>query len=114
MNPFDINPFEIDNPFEIEEEEPKLYIADVTVRYNIKGEKKVVANKTVLRYTLKTFTKMPIILLNGNPPSNGYRKKLIESYKSKVKSDVGESLSIEKIDNIKFSSKLNYKFDFNQ
>jgi hypothetical protein len=114
MNPFDINPFEIDNPFEIKEEEPKLYIADVTVKFNIKGSFKIIDNKTVPIYTFKTFTKVPIILLNGNPPSQGYKNKLIEQYKSRVTSNVENSLSIEKIENIKFSSKLGYKFDFNQ
>lgn len=96
--------------FEIREE-PKLYIADVVVKAIIpisKSSKKV--NNLVYK-----LNRIPIILLNNKIPSKSQYERLYKSIYNKYirKGDYNNiRFTLVSIDNIKFSSKLNYVFEY--
>lgn len=94
-----------------EPEQPKLYIADVTVNVKIPSrfknvkyeERKIVLNNH------------PIVLIHGKMPSVNMERRF---FKSVHKNHIGKGefekmiFRISNISNARFSSNLMYKFDF--
>lgn len=96
-----------------QKEQPKLYIADVHVECEVKKELKT-------RVSRETFTikkdNVPIVLLNNEFPTEKSKRifvtKLLEE-KTNVKSTSQIIIKSVEMKNIKFSSSLAYKFDYN-
>ena len=94
-----------------EREEPKLYIADVVVKAIIpisKNSKKV--NNLVYK-----LNRIPIILVDNKIPSKSQYERLYKSIYNKYirKGDYNNiRFTLVSIENIKFSSKLNYVFEY--
>ena len=88
--------------------QPEIYIADIT----IKATTKVRGNRTEsFDYTL---TLNPILLLNGKIASQKSQEKLFQKvYKEFIhkKTYSDYTFRIVKIENAKFSSKINYTFN---
>ena len=91
---------------------PNLYIADVVVEILIPTRSR--KTKTFDRI-LVSLEKIPIVLLDGNFPT----KKIADSFFTRIHSNYikrGEIQNMKfkmlSIKNLKFSSKLAYKFDF--
>lgn len=101
----------MDNPFSLEDPEPMLFIADITIRYEQKSQPKIVKNKRIYDVGFRTVEKYPVILLNNKPPSENYRSRLINSLSRFISQFREGTVTIHKIENIKFSSKLQYKFN---
>ena len=94
-----------------EPEQPKLYIADVTVNVKIPSRLKKIKYQEV-NIELKSH---PIVLLHGKMPSMNMEKRFFRSvHKNHIKKGEFENIifKISKISNAKFSSNLMYKFDF--
>jgi hypothetical protein len=94
-----------------EPEQPKLYIADITVLVRIPSRFKNV------KYEERkiNLTNHPIVLINGVMPSLNMEKRFFRSVHNNYvkKGDFDKIIfKISKIDNLKFSSNLMYKFDF--
>ena len=91
--------------------QPKLYIVDLSLRSEYKSRR----NSKKSELVLMRIEKIPIMLHEGKLPSNNYRKKLIkrlhENYIKKGNFD-NSIITITKIENITFSSKLSYRFDY--
>lgn len=94
-----------------EPEQPNLYIADITVAIKIPSRlKKIKYEELTVR-----LNRHPIVLINGVMPSINMEKRFFKSiHRNNIKKGEFEKMifKITKIDNIKFSSKLMYKFDF--
>lgn len=97
--------------FTEEKEQPKLYVADVSVIAYVperKGSKKII--KMVMN-----MEKVPIILLNGDFPTErtkrNFMRRVYDNYIGRGKFDEVR-LEIHEIKNVKFSSSLAYKFNF--
>ena len=89
-------------------DEPKLYVADITIEFLVKTKQ---AKKHVKM--TKKFFKHPIILLNNKPATENCEKRFMKLIYDKITSShLPDSLKITNIENVKFSSKLAYKFDF--
>lgn len=95
--------------FESTPEEPMLYIADIriTSRYKIRSNSKDTEQTSIVA------TDYPVILLNGKMPSRWYEEGFMKRVASRYKMKEGV-MRITDISNIRFSSKLNYKFDFDK
>ncbi len=95
-----------------EKEAPKLYIADIVVEAKIPTRGKVVKyNKRIVR-----LENHPIVLLNGKPPTRNTEQSFLKKiYDDKISiSEFNKvKMSIQSIENIRFSSNLMYKFDYN-
>jgi hypothetical protein len=89
---------------------PKLYIADVTVRFNYRPRKN---SKKVEQHIVNLY-QVPIVLADGKFPT----KTMEDSFMKKVfrvhgKGKFEESnIRLEKLNNCKFSSELAYKFNY--
>lgn len=100
--------------FDIFEEkpQPKLYITDMVVEFMTKKitKKQVIRNKTLVR-----LDKQPVLLVNGEMPTNNYRrrffKKVFEKKALSGNFDLVE-YRVVSIGEPKFSSNLSYKFDY--
>ncbi len=93
---------------------PNLYVADVVVEILIPTRSK---KKKSFDRILVNLEKIPIVLLDGNFPT----KKIADSFFSRVHNNYIKRGNIQdmkfkmlSIKNLKFSSKLAYKFDFNE
>lgn len=105
------NPFE--NPF-ITTPNPKLYLADIIIQYALKGKGIMVKGKTIDIMAFKKICDYPITLLQNKPPTRVSEAKAISKLESYISTGFKEgSVKIYKIENIRFSSELSYKFDFN-
>jgi hypothetical protein len=95
------------------EEKPCLYIADITIKasipVNIKSKK--------IDSRIISLKKYPIVLLNGEKfPTEKTKRDFLHKIFLRyiLKGDFERVVfKIEKIENIKFSSKLMYDFNFN-
>jgi len=97
-----------------EQKEPKLYIADITIKYALKGKKVFVKGRTIDLFSFKKIYDYPVILINDKPPSKHYENSLIERLTTYL--SVGfkpNTVEVYSISNIRFSSNINYKFNFN-
>jgi hypothetical protein len=95
-----------------EKEQPKLYIADIIVEAKIPSKGKIIKYDT----TNVNLHNQPIVLIYGKFPTKNtedtffrrvYQEHIHKGDFSKIK------FSIKSIDNIRFSSNLMYKFDYN-
>ena len=95
------------------EEKPCLYIADITIKalipVNVRSKK--IDSRIIF------LQKYPIVLLNGEKfPTERTKNKFLHKVFLR---DIGKGdfdriiFKIEKIENVKFSSKLMYDFNFN-
>ena len=91
---------------------PNLYVADVVVEVLIPTRSR--KTKSFDRILVR-LEKIPIVLLDGNFPT----KKIADSFFSRVYNNYIKRGNIQdikfkilSIENLKFSSKLAYKFDF--
>jgi hypothetical protein len=96
-----------------EPEQPKLYIADVTVNVKIPLRSKAI------KYEEKNITlyNHPIVLIHGKMPSIKMEKRFFRSvHKNHISKGEFEKIlfKISSIDNLRFSSNLMYKFDFSK
>lgn len=95
-----------------EPQQPMLYIADIHLSAKLKiGRSSKYETKKII------LIKNPVILLNGNFPTENAKRKFLKNVflRQSLPGDFDNIVfSIEKISNIKFSSKLMYKFDFSQ
>lgn len=94
-------------------EQPKLYIADVTVT----GSYKARANSKKLEKIMLLLGRVPIILLDGEPPTENYNQRFLRRvYDAHIKKGDFSSMNlrIAAIENVKFSSNLNYHFDYDK
>lgn len=94
-----------------EPEQPNLYIADVTVSVRIPSRSKNI------KYEERKIKLMnqPIVLLNGIMPSINMERRFFKNVHSNyIKKGEFEKMifRIFSIENVRFSSKLMYKFDF--
>jgi hypothetical protein len=93
--------------------QPKLYIADVTVT----GSYKARANSKKVDKIMILLGKVPIVLADdGLPPTKSMEQKFLSRvYDNHIKKgDFSRmNLRIVAIENITFSSKLAYNFDYN-
>lgn len=97
-----------------EKEKPKLYIADIIIKVQIPTR-----SKKVRKYdtTFIKLHKQPLVLLNGQFPTEKMKNQFIRTvYDRHInKGDFSKIIfSIQSIENIKFSSELAYKFDYQQ
>jgi hypothetical protein len=102
--------------FNIFEEKPQpcLYIADIIINVAIptRSKKKKEFDRRIIK-----LEKYPIILLDGKMPSNKYATKFFKSiYEKYISRGSFETIRFEvkSMTNIKFSSKLNYMFDYSE
>jgi hypothetical protein len=96
-----------------EKEPPKLYIADIEVQVTIPGKAKT--SKPIIRKV--KLPNNPIVLINGKfPTSNSettFFRKIHSTYI--VRGDFSNiKFKITKMDNLRFSSNLMYKFDYDR
>jgi len=97
-----------------EKPQPKLYIADIHIGVITRKKTK----KQVLTSVINIISRnTSIVLLDNNFPTkkseNIFFKKIFDKYIDK--GDINNvSFKIEKMDNIKFSSNLSYKFNYNE
>jgi hypothetical protein len=94
-------------------ERPKLYIADVTVSWNNKAR----ANSKKSEKMMMALEKVPIVLLNGKSPTKNMEEKFLKGVHDThiKKGDFSRmNLRIATVENIVFSSKLAYNFDYNK
>jgi hypothetical protein len=94
-------------------DDPKLYIADVTVT----GEHKVRANSKKSQKIMLILGKVPIILNDGKPPTKNAEYDFLQRvHLNHIKKGDFEkmNLKIAAIENIKFSSNLAYKFNYDK
>jgi hypothetical protein len=97
-----------------EQKEPKLYIADITIKYALKGKGVIVKGRTTDLFSVKKIHDYPMLLLNDKPPSKNYEESLIERLTTYL--SVGfkpNTVTLQSISNIRFSSNINYEFNFN-
>lgn len=94
-----------------EPEQPKLYIADITVIFKTPSRaKNVKYEESKIR-----LTNHPIVLLNGVIPSFNMEKRFFRFiHNNHIKKGEFEKIifKIDNIENLRFSSNLMYKFDF--
>jgi hypothetical protein len=93
------------------EEQPSLYIADVKVKAYMPERK---GSKNIRRVVID-MGRVPIILLNGDFPTkntrNSFMRRVFDNHISR--GDFSKiRFEVESISNVKFSSKLAWKFDF--
>jgi hypothetical protein len=96
-----------------ERKQPELYIADIEVHVTIPGRAKT-SKPTIRKVKLPN---NPIVLTNGKfPTSNSettFFRKIHSTYI--VRGDFANlKFKITKMDNLRFSSKLMYKFDYDK
>lgn len=95
-----------------QEEQPKLYIANIIVIAKIPSRgKKVRYEDRLIR-----LDNYPIVLLNGKLPTSKSEERFFKKiYNDKISvSDFTKvKLSIKSIENIRYSSNLMYQFDYN-
>lgn len=97
-----------------EKQNPKLYIVDVTIKYALKGKGVIVKGRTTDLFSFKKIHDYPMLLINDKPPNKNYENSLIERLTAYL--SVGfkpNTVVIHSISNIRFSSNINYKFNFN-
>lgn len=97
-----------------EKENPKLYIVDVTIKYALKGKGVIVKGRTTDLFSFKKIHDYPMLLLNDKTPSKNYEDSLIERLTTHL--SVGfkpNTVTLQSVSNIRFSSNINYKFNFN-
>lgn len=96
-----------------EREQPRLYIADIEVQVVIPGRGKT-SKPTIRKVQLPS---NPIVLTNGEFPTkrteNTFFRKIHSTYIGRGEFDTIK-FKIIKMDNIKFSSNLMYKFDYDK
>lgn len=93
--------------------QPNLYIADVTVIAHYKA----IANSKKVEVITLHLEKTPIVLHEGKFPTDNYRKRFLRRvFDEHIKKGKFETTQIRvaKIENITFSSKLAYKFDYDK
>jgi hypothetical protein len=91
-----------------EEEDPMIYCADIEVSALIPIRGKKLEKRTLI------MNQEPITLLNGKIPSEKIKKRLFgRVYKNHINKSEFEKITfkVEKIYNVKFLSKLCYKFN---
>jgi len=90
--------------------QPKLYIADVTVVFKFRPRKN---SKKVETHTVRLY-KYPIVLLDGDFPTNTSRNKFLQRvFRTYGRGKLDTSnIKVEKIENCIFSSNLAYKFNY--
>lgn len=91
---------------------PKLYIADVTVKFNYRPRKN---SKTIEQYKVNLY-QVPIVLNDGNFPTkktkNTFMKRVFITHgKGKFQES---NIRLEKIENCRFSSELAYEFNYDK
>lgn len=97
-----------------EKEQPGLYIADIIIKVQIPTR-----SKKVRKYDT-TFIKLykhPVVLLDGKFPTDNVKSHFIRTvYDRHInKGDFSKIIfNIQSIENIKFSSKLAYYFDYSK
>ena len=97
-----------------EQENPKLYIADITIKYALKGKGVIIKGRTTDLFSFKKIYDYPILLINNKLPNKNYEKKLISRLTLYL--SVGfkpNTIVIYSISNVRFSSNINYKYNFN-
>ena len=97
--------------FEDYKEQPNLYIADVTVVAGYKPR----ANSRKIESSTIVMKKVPIVLLNGEFPTNNSRNKFLRRVFEKHigrGSFENTNMRTTNISNVTFSSKLAYKFNY--
>ena len=96
-----------------EKEPPKLYIADLEVQVTIPGRAKT--SKPIIRKV--KLPNNPIVLTNGKFPTSNSEATFFRKIHS---THIGRGdfanlkFKIIKMDNVRFSSKLMYKFDYDR
>lgn len=97
-----------------EQKEPKLYIADITIKYALKGKGVIVKGRTTDLFSFKKIHDYPILLINNKPPSKHYENSLIVRLTAYLNAGFKpNTIEVYSISNIRFSSNINYKFNFN-
>lgn len=96
-----------------EKEQPKLYIADVSITFKIRTRSKKKIEYNSRSVSLKN---NPVILLENNFPTQRSKEKFLfrvfNTYN--IPGEFKNVIStIDKIENVRFSSNLMYKFDYN-
>lgn len=97
-----------------EKEQPGLYIADIIVKVQIPTRSKKVRKYDI---TFIKLHKQPVVLLNGKFPTENVKNYFIRTvYDRHInKGDFSKIIfTIQSIENIKFSSKLAYYFDYSK
>jgi len=94
--------------------QPKLYIADIYIKAITRKKTKKQVLTSIRNIVVP---KTSIVLLDNNFPTkkseNIFFKKIFDKYIDK--GDIGNiSFKIEKMENIKLSSNLSYKFNYNE
>lgn len=90
------------------DEEPMLCIATIHVKYLVKSKVK----PTVMT---ATFEKLPVVLMNGSIPTNKTMSRTLNMITKLIRTSfISGSLQVVKIDNIKTSSRLAYKFNMDK
>lgn len=100
------------NPFE--ETQPSLYIADVTIEFQVWRTKDSIMKSWQESKKRKTIThvesKTPLLMMNGEIYPEKAKKKFLERVGNKISfKPIEGTLKIKSINNIKFSSKINYR-----
>ena len=96
-----------------EKEQPKLYIADVSVTFKIRTRSKKKVEYNSRSVNLKNH---PVVLVKNDFPTQRFKEKFLfrvfNTYS--IPGEFRNVIStIDKIENVRFSSNLMYKFDYN-
>lgn len=98
-------------------DQPSLFIVDVTIKFATKGKGVVKMNKTHDIFMRKTIENIPILLVNKDGvysmPNDVYKNSFTERATKYL--TVGfkpGTASIDEIKNVKYSSKICYKFNY--
>jgi len=96
-----------------EPEQPKLYIADIVIEAKIPGRARIIRYESKI-IKVKNY---PIVLLNGSMPTKETERRFFKLIFADhiSKGEFSKILfKIQSMSNIRFSSNLMYKFDYNK
>jgi hypothetical protein len=102
----------------VQETNPDLFIADVDIEFVLllsNGRKPVERIKLRQSTTKLAMTQIPILLKDGKIPTERQKRKLFLKFhtKFKIKENISRlELTSINIKNIKFSSKIQWKFNY--